>query len=388
MNSHATNKHSMVRHFSPAWYASVMGTGGLAMVMDRLSGLAPFTRPVGSALAILNTALFLVLIGPWLARWFFHFDQLLKDLRHPIMSNFFVTMPVGGLILAMNFFIFGRQMFSLSFLGALGMVFWALCVLLALISSVFVILNVMILERVEPELTNFSWFITPVASIIVPLLGNTLISLYAGEHLGLAKGINLIDIAFLGNGSLLFIIFSGILFARFINHKMPHATVTPTFWILLGPVGVGTLSLMGIAEASRRLGLLQAVGPLNILALALWGFGLWAFILTIVVTIKYLLEGGIPFSLSWWAFIFPLAAYTLSSFRIYAFTGVKAVLWYAVGLAVLLTVLWISTFARSVISTVSGRLLVPAGAQHEARDGAQPLLVGRTKLQNRGEVTP
>ncbi|HUZ18538.1 MAG TPA: C4-dicarboxylate ABC transporter, partial [Spirochaetia bacterium] len=120
--------HSLVRHFSPAWYASVMGTGGLANVLYLFSAEAGFLRPVAIALGWLNVALFLLFVGPWVARWFLHFDKLTEDLKHPMMSNFFATMPVGALILGTNFFLMGRSYLPISFIAGLGIVLWIFAV--------------------------------------------------------------------------------------------------------------------------------------------------------------------------------------------------------------------------------------------------------------------
>lgn len=107
---------NLVRYFSPAWYASVMGTGGLANVLFLLGSRMPFLKPISFGLLWINIALFVILIGPWIARWFLHFDKLVEDLKQPIMSNFFVTMPVGGLILGTNLFIIGKGHFSMPFI--------------------------------------------------------------------------------------------------------------------------------------------------------------------------------------------------------------------------------------------------------------------------------
>ncbi|MDK2806284.1 MAG: hypothetical protein PWQ94_1448 [Thermoanaerobacterium sp.] len=351
--------NDVVRHFSPAWYASVMGTGGLANVLYMLSGKMTILKPLSVVVFWLNILLFLLLIGPWTARWFLHFDKLKDDLRHPVMSNFFVTMPVGGLILGTNFFIIGKDFFNMSFVVLLGTLLWVYSVLLALIFGVFVTYNMMLMDEVGPELTNNSWYITPVASIVIPLLGNQLVKAYAKKNVGIAQIINLTDIMFFGIGLFLFIILSSIILNRFINHKMPHAMATPTFWIILGPIGVGTLSLMGIADASKLVGLITTADSLKMLSLILWGFGIWAFVLTIAITVKYLKDDGIPFSLSWWAFIFPLSAYTLSSFNVYMYVKLQIVYWYTLLLAALLIVLWISTFIKSLVGTFNGKLLVP-----------------------------
>lgn len=359
MEDQKINLSNVVKHFSPAWFAAVMGTGGTANVLFALSGSMHFLKPVSIGLWWLNILLFILFIGPWTARWFIHFDKLKDDLKHPVISNFFVTMPVGGIILGTNFFIMGKNYFSMHFIIGLGMIFWTFGVLTALAFGVYVIFNMMITDNIGPESTNFAWFITPVASIVIPLLGNMLVSAFVNNNKGLAELINIIDICFFGIGFLLFLILSSILIGRFINYKMPHSMAVPTFWIILGPVGVGTVSLLGIADASKALGLISDIGSLKLLALILWGFGLWAFILTIAVTLKYMKNEKIPFSLSWWAFIFPMAAYTLSGLNVYQYTGIQLFRIYSLILALLLMFLWIVTFIKSLAGTLNCRLLIP-----------------------------
>jgi C4-dicarboxylate transporter/malic acid transport protein len=353
------NPGIIIKHFSPAWFASIMGTGGVANVLFQLSGSIPFLQPLAVGLFWLNIVLFVILIFPWIGRWFIHFGSLRQDLEHPVMSNFFVTMPVGGIILGTNFFLIGKDYFSMAFIVGLSLVFWVVGVVMALVLGVFVMYHLFSMETVSAEMTNFSWFISPVASIVIPLLGNPLIGFYNASNVELDRIINLIDIIFYGIGMLLFIMLSSILLNRFIANKMSPSAALPTFWIMLGPVGVGTISLIGMADSSKVLGLLASTDSLKMLALMLWGFGLWAFLLIMIITVKYLSRGGIPFTLSWWAFIFPTAAYTLSSFSIYSYIKVDLVYWYTLVLALLLLFLWTITFIRTLVGTINGKLLVP-----------------------------
>jgi C4-dicarboxylate transporter/malic acid transport protein len=353
------NLSNVIKHFSPAWFASVMGTGGVANVLFQLSGSMPFLKTLATGLFWLNVFLFIILLIPWIARWFIHFDSLRKDIEHPVVSNFFVTMPVGGIILGTNFFLIGKEYFTMTFIASLGLVFWLTGVVMALILAVFVMYHLFSLETVSAEMTNFSWFMSPVASIVIPLLGNPLIGFYTASNVELAKYLNLIDIMFYGIGMLLFIMLSSILLNRFITNKLIANGALPTFWIMLGPVGVGTISLMGIADSSKLLGLLASTDSIKMLALMLWGFGLWAFALIAIITVKYLRNGGIPFTLSWWAFIFPTAAYTLSCLSSYSYIQIDMVFWYALVLTLLLLLLWIITFIRTVTGTINGKLLVP-----------------------------
>ncbi len=361
--SETKNTKMIIRHFSPAWFAASMGTGGLANLLYQLENNSQLLKTIAQILGVLNLIMFISFLIPWILRWVFHLDKLKEDIKHPIMSNFFVTMPVAGIILGTNFFIMGKDYFSMPFITTLSLVFWCIGVILALILGIFITYNMMMSENMKPEITNFSWFITPVASIVIPLLGNMLVKYYVFINLPLAKFINLINLNFFGIGFTLFIILSSIVLHRFIYYKMPPAMVLPTFWIILGPIGVGTISLMGLADTNVLLGLLQSSDSIKLLAMIFWGFGLWAFGLISLVTIKYLKQGKIPFSLSWWAFIFPLAAYSLSSLIIYQYTKVQFIFIFTIILIILLVIIWVITLIRTIIGIANGKLLIPADSK-------------------------
>lgn len=85
MENNKLSLNNIIRHFSPAWYASVMGTGGLANVLFALSDKVPALKQISVVLWIFTALLFVLFLGPWLARWFKHFDKLKEDLKHPMM---------------------------------------------------------------------------------------------------------------------------------------------------------------------------------------------------------------------------------------------------------------------------------------------------------------
>ncbi len=349
--------NEVVRHFNPAWYASVMGTGGVANAVHLFLGRVPFFEGVAQVLVGLNMVLFVIFIVPWTARWIWHFDRLAEDLRHPMLGNFFVTMPVGALILGANFYLIGPSMFSPDFIDATGLVLFVFAAVLILLFTLVVMYNAYAREDLSVDHINFAWFITPVADIVVPVLGGPLAAHYLSFDPGAAMTVNMIDMAFYGIGFMLFIYIGAVVFNRLINHKLPHAQVSPTFWILLGPIGMGVVSLFAIANTSQSLGLVADTGVLKLLGTILWGFGFWAFLQTIVLTLRYWKE-GIPFSMTWWAFIFPFAAYTISTFMVAVFLKSQVVYWYGILLLVLLVIMWVTVLVRSILSLED--LLFPA----------------------------
>lgn len=349
--------NEVVKHFNPAWYASVMGTGGLANAVYLFLGKVPFFEGAAQVLVGLNIALFVIFIVPWTARWVLHFARLAEDLRHPLLGNFFVTMPVGALILGANLYLIGPSMFSPEFIEVTGLVLFIAAAVLILFFTLVVMYNAYAREDLSVDHVNFAWFITPVADIVIPVLGGPLAAHYQSFDPSAAMTINMVDMVFYGIGFMLFIYIGAVVFNRLISHKLPHAQMSPTFWILLGPIGMGVVSLFAIANTSQSLGILADTNTLKLLGTILWGFGLWAFLQTIVLTIRYW-KDGIPFSMTWWSFIFPFAAYTISTFMVGAFLKSQLVYWYGIGLLSLLSVMWLIVLIKSLMS-IQG-LLFPA----------------------------
>ncbi|MGP8079959.1 MAG: C4-dicarboxylate ABC transporter [Dehalococcoidales bacterium] len=349
----------IVKHFSPAWFACVMGTGGLANLLYQLSSGLGFLKPLALILFWLNIVLFIMIFIPWLLRWFMHFKPLVSDLRHPMISNFFVTMPAAAVVLGTNFFLIGKEYFARGFIDGLGLTFWIIGGILTLAISVFVMFNAFSQDQIDVEHVNFAWFIPPVVCAVLPLLGKSLVNVYLVVNIGLARSINLVDLVFYGISMTLFIILASVILNRFVFHKLPKDSLLPTFWIILGPVGLGSAALIDLADSAKLLNLIGSVDTLKLIAIIIWGFGLWALLLTIVITCYYLRRGQIPFTLSWWAFIFPLAAYALAGYSIYNYTGIKLVYGYTLFLAVILAFLWIITAVNTVIGVIKNKLLFP-----------------------------
>ncbi len=349
----------LVRHFSPAWFAAVMGTGGFANVLYQWGARLSALRWLAVGLVWLNLLMFILLLIPWTMRWFTHFDRLKEDLHHPVMGNFFVTMPVGVIIIGTNATLMGGAFLGKPLVFLISLVAWLVGAAGALVFGVYGSFVMMRAEQTPAQMMNFSWLISPVASIVVPLIGNPLVSMLKVSDPFLAKTVLLINLSFFGLGFLLFLFIGGIIFTRLAQHPLPPAPMAPTFWITLGPIGVGTVSLMGLADSMQSQGMLGAVDTVYLFATALWGLGLWAIGVAILITGQYYKHNGIPFSLSWWAFIFPLAAYSLASLKVAAYFTSPLATWYAGLVAALLAVLWTISFVRTLTGSLNGGLFQP-----------------------------
>ena len=101
-------KCQIIKNFAPSWFASIMGTGILAITSLFYARYIPFLKNVSNALFYFNVVFFFILLIPWILRWIFFRRQALDDLEHPVLSNFYATIAIGMLVLAANFIVIGK----------------------------------------------------------------------------------------------------------------------------------------------------------------------------------------------------------------------------------------------------------------------------------------
>jgi len=353
------HRSDAIRYFHPAWFASVMGTGILAVATHHAEEVVPGLGGVAAALWVLNTVLAVVLIVPWVARWVAYPREAWEDTAHPTRGPFYSTLPIGLLVLGVDFAAIGSAHMDEDAAILIAQALLIVGTLLAFVFGVLVPFRWFTSGSIATEHVNGGWFIPPVANIVVPAAAAPLISTWGSEEA--CELACIIAFAFLGIGILLFVVVGVLLVARLIDHGLPEAHLAPTLWIGLGPIGVGSLALVRLsATASPVFGGYDAEAQvlLRLAGLALWGFGLWWLAMSVVVTLRYLRE-PFPFAMSWWAFTFPLGAYTVATFLLGEayetglLTGFGFALWIA------LVGFWVVVVVRTVSAAHSGAIFAP-----------------------------
>jgi C4-dicarboxylate transporter/malic acid transport protein len=352
---------SGLRGFSPAWFAVVMGTGGFASLAFQWSRIlaAPGVRVLALALGALAAAQFVVLLVPWLARWLWHYPAARADLDHPLLGNFYVTLPVAWMVLVLDADQMAADVLGPAWTYGLTWSAWLIGAVGVLALSIYVSYNLIRGDGPPPNAINLAWLLAPVAAVVIPLVGDPLTQMLLQRRSPWAWTMGMADVAFLGMGLLLFLLIGAFVLGRLFQHRLPSADAAPTFWIALGPIGVGSIALLDQAALAAPFHLASASAALVVLAVALWGLGLWALGLAIVITAHYLRRGGIPFSLGVWAFTFPLSVYALSTLRLHGvLSAAPAIEPYAAVLTGILAVLWL----WAAVATVAALVALPAGA--------------------------
>lgn len=349
-----------IKYFAPAWFAVIMGMGGLANVL--YLGLAnEFSNwsILGKALAFLADVLYFIVLVPWLLRWVLYFQYVRRDLHHPIAANFFVTMPVATAILGTNIYLIWSKYLGEVLTFQVIFLTWLIAIIGVTFFSFYT--TFMMLQREaspEPELVNFSWIMAPIANMAVLLIGNPVLTMTLKLKPAWAISILVTNSALLGIGFFLFIFISGIIFVRLIRYPLPPAELTPSFGIFLGAIGLLVSALIDTSKNAKDLGLMSSTDPSNLTALIVWGFGLWIIGIIILVSIYQVRRSGIPFTLGWWAYIFPLAAYTSASQKISSAFPTFLTHDFTIFLTILLVLLWLFTSWYTVLGILNSKLFM------------------------------
>jgi tellurite resistance protein len=296
LNSPAT------RYFPVSFFAAIMGLAGLTLVAQRFVRVWAWPPLLAQALFWMVLALFAVFAALYAIKWISHRAEALKDFQHPIRINFLPTVSVGLILLSVAAF------------DGWPFVSYALWVAGAALQFVFTLLivNAWITRgSFEAAQLNPAWFIPAVGNVLVPVVG------VAHAHPELSW-------AFFGVGIVFWLMLLTLLLQRLVFQPALADKLLPTLFILIAP------------PAAAFLGYSKLIGTVDVFARVLYYTALF---FALLMALRYKKFLTLEFSLSGWAYAFPLAALTLATIRLYEYLRLPFYQWLAWGLSALLLVL-------------------------------------------------
>ncbi len=339
------SRSEIIKNFLPSWFASVMGTGILAIVTMFYSKYIPFFKNLAFFLFYFNLILFFVLLIPWTLRWFLYPKDALADLKHPVLSNFYPTVSVGMLVIAAGFVAIVKNLF-------LAEIFWSMGAVITFIFGIIIPYNSFLNENIKLDHINPGWFIPPVGLIVIPIAGAKIAAIHNGVY---GEFLDIINFISWGSGFFLYLALLAVSVYRLILHTPMPSALVPTIWINLGPIGAGSVALLNIALFFKGLTYKTAI---NFFGFLFWGFGIWWLIISIVLTCHYIKKLKLEYAMAWWAFTFPLGAFVAATHNIGKIFHLIAMDYIGLMLYFLLFFLWAVTLIKTISYTINGKIFI------------------------------
>lgn len=347
-----------VRHLGPNWYASVMGTAIVATAGSGLPGAVPGLRTLCLAVWALSAVLLAALLGARALHWTYHRDQARDHLLDPAMAPFYGCLAMALLAVGGATLVVGRDWIGAPAAVAVDAVLFAAGTVLALAAALAVPYLMVVRHRIQPDQATPVWLLPLVAPMVSAAVGPLLV-----PHLppGQARETLLLGcVALFGLSLLATFLMLPVIFARLLTAGPLPLALTPTLFLVLGPLGQSTTAVgkfadfaPGVVPAPYDQGftLLAVLYGVPVMGFAL----LWLGLATALVVRAH--RQGMGFAMTWWAFTFPVGTCVTGAEALSRHTGLRAFDWLAVALYALLVAAWIVAAVRTVRGLVSGRLL-------------------------------
>lgn len=303
-------------------FAMVMGITGLGLAWRKAGHVLGAPAMVGEYLLGTGAVLFVLIFMLYMTKAIAHPGEVKAEFSNPIRVNFFPTVSISLLLLAIASFDYSQ---------ATSLALWAMGTTLHFIATVY-LMGRWINHAHEIHMINPAWFIPVVGNLLVPI---------AGVRLGFMET----SWFFFSIGMVFWILLFTIVFYRIVFHNPMPAKFLPTLFILIAPPGVAVIAYMGLMNHQA-----------DVLVKLLVYSGLFITVLNLSLVRQFL---KVPFFVSWWAYTFPLAAMTIATLDYLAVTGglgLTLIGWTLLGIT---SVIILVVLLATTIALFRGKLFVP-----------------------------
>ncbi|WP_405878631.1 TDT family transporter [Streptomyces sp. NBC_01384] len=347
-----------VRHLGPNWYASVMGTAIVATAGAGLPGGLPGLRTVCAAVWALSAVLLVTLLGARALHWTHHRDQARAHLLDPAVAPFYGCLSMALLAVGGATLLVGQDWIGTHTAVLLDAVLFSAGTVVGLGAALAVPYLMVVRHRIRPDQASPVWLLPLVAPMVSAALGPLLVPhLPAGQP---RETLLLGCFAMFGLSLLAIFVMLPVIFARLLTAGPLPLVLTPTLFLVLGPLGQSTTAVgkfadfaPGVVPAPYDQGFatLAVLYGVPVLGFALLWLGLAA---ALVVRAR---RRGMRFAMTWWAFTFPVGTCVTGAEGLARHTGLVAFDWLAIALYGLLVAAWCVAAVRTARGLVSGELL-------------------------------
>ncbi|MFG3119299.1 TDT family transporter [Streptomyces sp. NPDC048197] len=349
-----------VRHLGPNWYATVMGTAIVANAGAALPLAAPGLRTAYQLVWALSGLLLVALLAARAVHWLRHTDQARRHLLDPAVAPFYGCLSMALLAVGGGTLTVGRDVIGGPAALATDAVLWSLGTLVGVVGAAAIPYLMVTRHRIEPGSATPVWLLPLVAPMVSAALGPGLLPhLPAGQW---RQAMLVGCYALFGMSLLATLLVLPLVVSRLLHHGPLPLALTPTLFLVLGPLGQSTTATGNLADVAPGVvdaPTAHAMGAFAVLyGIPVTGFALLWLALATALVVRAV-RNGMPFAMTWWGFTFPLGTCVTGAAGLARHTGLTAFTWLAVALYALLVAAVAVAATRTASGLVHGRLLTP-----------------------------
>ncbi|WP_371648180.1 TDT family transporter [Streptomyces mirabilis] len=347
-----------VRYLGPNWYASVMGTAIVATAGAGLPGDVPGLRTVCTAVWALSALMLVTLLGARALHWTHHRDQARAHLLDPAMAPFYGCLAMALLAVGGGTLVVGGDWIGTRAAVAVDAVLFTAGTAVGLAAALAIPYLMVVRHRIRADQATPVWLLPVVAPMVSAAVGPLLVPYLPP---GQPRATLLLGcFALFGLSLLATFVMLPVIFARLVTAGPLPLALTPTLFLVLGPLGQSTTAVGKFADFApgvvpapydQGFGMLAVLYGVPVLGFAL----LWLCLAGALVARAR--RQGMGFAMTWWAFTFPVGTCVTGAESLARHTGLVAFDWLAVALYALLVAAWSVAAARTARGLVSGELL-------------------------------
>lgn len=314
---------SAIRYLPVATFATLMGSTGLTLAWEKAAEVYALPSIVNQALLAFTTLLMVVLGLSYGLKYLRFKEAVCEEFNHPIKISFFPAFSIGLMLLATAYH---------QYSPAVSLVLWSIGAVLQLLLTLTLMNTWIHQSRTQVNHTTPAWFIPIVGNIIAPIEAVSLGFVELGWF-------------YFSIGFVYWIVLKVLVFNRVLYHDPLPQNLLPTLFILIAPPAVGFIAYLRLSG-----------GAYDAFAHILYYTALFLVILLLTQIGRF---ARLPFFISWWAYSFPLAAFTTATMLMYQHNQAQLFYWFGQILLYVVTLLILMLAWRTGRAALSGNLFKP-----------------------------
>lgn len=343
----------------PNWFASVMGTGVIAVASATLPVDWPVLTVIGTIAWVLAAVLLVALLIIVPLHWLKDHGVARGIANDPIAIQFFGAPPMALLTVGSATLLIGSR-----YLGdaavTIDWMLWIVGTVLGFLTAVLVPFRLFTQLQVRQD-GAFGGWLMPVVPPMVSAAAGALLVPHAPAG-AVRESMLLLCYSFFGMSLMASVVVITLIWSRLAHFGSSGSARVPTLWIVLGPVGqsitaagaLGTAAAVAVAPPlSTAFGLFAIV-----FGVPMWGFILLWFPMAALLTVRAR-RREMGFALTWWSFTFPVGTCVTGTSQLAHHTDLAMFRWTAVALYVFLLAAWLLVLIRTARGSIGGQLLTP-----------------------------